>query len=54
VVEEIRSGDMPLSYYLPMHPAARLTSDEKAALIAGFKRMPGFEEMPDNDDDDDK
>jgi hypothetical protein len=42
--EEIQKGDMPLWFYLPMHPAARLTDTEKAALVAGFQKMPGFED----------
>lgn len=44
VVEAIRNGDMPLWFYLPLHPEARLSSAEQAALIAGFQKMPGFEE----------
>ena len=47
--EEIQKGDMPLWFYLPMHPAARLTPAEKAALIGGLQKMPGFEETPDDD-----
>jgi hypothetical protein len=42
VVEEIRTGDMPLWFYLPLHAAARLTDAEKRALIAGFQKMPAF------------
>ena len=49
--EEIKGGDMPLSYYLPMHPMAKLTDAEKAALIAGFQKMPGFEDKDEKDDD---
>jgi hypothetical protein len=44
VVEEIRTGDMPPWFYLPMHPEARLTDDEKASLMAGFEKMPGFQD----------
>jgi len=54
VLEEIRSGDMPLWFYLPMHSTARLAADEKAALIAGFQKTPGFEETPDDDEPGDK
>ena len=43
-VEEVQSGDMPLWFYLPLHPAARLSEAEKAALVAGFQNMPGFSE----------
>jgi len=42
--EEIQKGDMPLWFYLPMHPDARLTDAEKATLVAGFQKMPGFED----------
>jgi cytochrome c551/c552 len=49
VVKEIRSGDMPLWFYLPMHPAARLTDAEKAALIAGFQKTPGFADSGEED-----
>ena len=44
VVEEIKTGDMPPWFYLPMHPEAKLTDAEKAALMAGFQKMPGFED----------
>jgi mono/diheme cytochrome c family protein len=44
VVEEIKTGDMPPWFYLPMHPEAKLTDTEKAALMAGFQKMPGFED----------
>jgi cytochrome c551/c552 len=49
VIQEIKSGDMPLWFYLPMHSAARLSDAEKAALIAGFQKTPGFAETPDED-----
>jgi Haem-binding domain len=48
--EEIQKGDMPLWFYLPMHSAARLTDAEKAALVAGFQKMPGFEDSGDDDE----
>ena len=48
--EEIQKGDMPLWFYLPMHPAARLTDTEKSALVAGFKKMPGFEDTGEEDE----
>ena len=31
-LETIEKGDMPLWYYLPMHPKARLTEQDKAIL----------------------
>jgi mono/diheme cytochrome c family protein len=36
--DEIRAGAMPLWFYLPMHPEARLTSDERRALIDGLQK----------------
>ncbi len=42
--EEIKGGDMPLWYYLPMHPQAKLSDAEKNALMDGFRKMPGFED----------
>jgi len=35
VAREVASGAMPLWFYLPMHPAARLSAQEKLALMAG-------------------
>ncbi len=46
--EEIQKGDMPLWFYLPMHPDARLSDTEKASLVAGFQKMPGFEDTGDD------
>jgi mono/diheme cytochrome c family protein len=46
VVEQTESGEMPPWFYLPTHPEARLTPAERAALVAGFKKMTGFEKSP--------
>jgi len=35
--EEVEEGDMPPGIYLPAHPEARLSADEKKSLIAGLK-----------------
>ncbi len=35
------TGDMPPWYYLPMHPAAKLTASEKAALRDGAEKSLG-------------
>ncbi|UFS62577.1 heme-binding domain-containing protein [Sulfurimonas sp. HSL-3221] len=35
--EEVEEDDMPPAVYLPTHPEARLTPEEKTALIAGLK-----------------
>ena len=36
-VEQIEKGDMPLPIYVPLHPEARLSAEEKAALIQGIE-----------------
>jgi hypothetical protein len=36
--EELRSGEMPLWFYVPLHPSADLSDAEKAELISGFER----------------
>lgn len=41
--KEVRSGDMPLSYYLPLHPVAKLTTAEQAELVSGLERTFGSE-----------
>ena len=34
---ELEEGDMPPFYYLPAHPEARLSKEEKETLISGLK-----------------
>jgi mono/diheme cytochrome c family protein len=34
--KEVREGDMPLWYYLPLHPEARLSDAERRELAAGL------------------
>ncbi|MGH9535353.1 MAG: heme-binding domain-containing protein [Terriglobales bacterium] len=46
VANRVRSGDMPLWYYLPMHPRARLSAAEKQELIAGAARSLGPQKPP--------
>ena len=41
--EMVQKGKMPLWYYLPAHPAARLSDAERATLIAGLKATLGGE-----------
>ena len=36
-VEQIEKGNMPLPIYLPLHPSAQLSADEKQALIDGIR-----------------
>lgn len=38
IEENIEEGEMPLESYYPMHPAARLTEEEKAKLIQGLHK----------------
>ena len=39
--EMVQKGEMPLWYYLPSHPAARLSDAEKSTLIAGLQATLG-------------
>ena len=39
--ERVRKGEMPLWYYLPAHPEARLSEQELAELIGGLERTFG-------------
>ena len=41
VTAQVKQGDMPLWYYLPMHLAARLSSADKQALIDGAEKALG-------------
>jgi hypothetical protein len=34
--DQVKSGDMPLKVYLPMHPAAHLTDADRGALCTWF------------------
>jgi hypothetical protein len=36
--EEVQAGNMPPWFYLPMHPEARLTPEERAALARGLRK----------------
>jgi len=46
VAEEVKAGDMPPWFYLPMHPTARLTESEKQALIDGAEPSLGPQAGP--------
>jgi cytochrome c551/c552 len=46
VAEQVKEGEMPLWFYLPMHPAARLTDAEKQALIDGAEKSLGPQAGP--------
>jgi mono/diheme cytochrome c family protein len=41
VVEEVKQGEMPPWFYLPMHPNAKLTAAEKQALMDGAAKTLG-------------
>ena len=46
VAAEVKQGDMPPWFYLPMHAAARLTAAEKQALIDGAEKSLGPQAAP--------
>lgn len=39
--EQVERGDMPPWFYLPMHPEAKLSPEERDSLIAGLKQTLG-------------
>ncbi|WP_151900524.1 heme-binding domain-containing protein [Sulfurimonas hydrogeniphila] len=51
--EEVEEGEMPLASYLIAHPEARLTKEEKQALIAGLKNTFGNEKYETHKNDKD-
>jgi hypothetical protein len=56
MAEQIEDGEMPPRIYLPPHPEANLTAQEKETLIAGLIATFGGErggDRGDNDDDGD-
>lgn len=42
--EEVREGEMPLWFYLPTHPEAKLSDTEKQELITGLEKTFGKED----------
>jgi len=46
VNNEVQQGDMPLWFYLPMHPAAKLSDAEKQALMDGAGKSLGPQAPP--------
>ena len=46
VADEVKQGDMPPWFYLPMHPAAKLTAAEKQMLIDGAEKSLGPQAGP--------
>lgn len=37
IVEQVEDGEMPLKIYLPLHPEARLSDEQRAPLVAGLR-----------------
>jgi hypothetical protein len=37
----VKTGEMPPWFYLPLHPAAKLTDAEKVALLLGAEKSLG-------------
>jgi mono/diheme cytochrome c family protein len=37
--EQVRTKEMPLFYYVPLHPPSKLTDAERAALVSSFENM---------------
>lgn len=37
IVPQVQQGKMPLWFYVPLHPSARLSADEKQALLRGLR-----------------
>ena len=37
IIDQIETGAMPKPIYLPLHPEANLTAEQKAQLIAGLR-----------------
>jgi cytochrome c551/c552 len=46
VAEQVKEGEMPPWFYLPMHPAARLTEAETQALTDGAEKSLGPQAGP--------
>jgi mono/diheme cytochrome c family protein len=48
VSNQVRFGEMPPWFYLPMHPGARLTDDEKQRLMDGAAKSLGVQNSADS------
>jgi mono/diheme cytochrome c family protein len=51
-VEEVEEGKMPPKSYLLLHPEAKLTPNEKKALIEGLEKTFGKKKEHDEDEED--
>jgi mono/diheme cytochrome c family protein len=38
IAEEVAAGNMPPWFYLPLHPEAKLTQEERTALVRGLQK----------------
>lgn len=47
--DQVEEGEMPPWFYVPMHPEAKLSSEEKAQLIRGLEATVGGEGKGDDD-----
>lgn len=45
--EEYEEGEMPLWFYTPLHPQAKLSSEDRGVLLAGLRATFGEEEHDD-------
>jgi len=43
VAEQVKTGEMPLWYYLPLHQTAKLSDSEKQSLIEGAEKSLGVQ-----------
>lgn len=43
--EQVQKGKMPLWFYVPLHPQAKLSAAEKSALIGGLQATLGGQEQ---------
>lgn len=43
--EQVQKGNMPLWFYVPLHPQANLSADEKQMLIRGLQASTGGREQ---------
>ena len=41
VADQVKTGEMPLWFYVPLHPSAKLSDAEKQALIEGAAKSLG-------------
>ncbi|MDE3197201.1 MAG: heme-binding domain-containing protein [Acidobacteriota bacterium] len=53
IANEVKTGDMPPWFYLPLHPNAKLSDAEKQQFIAGAEKTFGPQSGPEDHDDHD-